>query len=356
MDDIGELTELVNRLLAQFDSIVERISAAAAETGESAAAIAAVLVDSEKTVEGSSASFAALQHDLEAQAKEAESLKAVLVSFSTATRGVGEAAESQRRYVTDSSSAMEEMASSIESVERMTDSAGGLTVRLADRGVDGGKAVDDTAAAIAEIRVASESVLEVLGSLNRIAASTNLLAMNASIEAAHAGDRGAGFAVVAEEVRNLAAEAAAQNRRIRDLVGAMRERVARGVSAAEASGTVLKDLVGGLKQAAAISTEISAAMKEQAAGTRSAADSLQMIVKASADIGGRVTEQDERSEEMAQALGETIERLSALVAESRRQAESVTALRESFAAVRAQVERNTSAADGLEAEIRRFRA
>ncbi|MFA6507873.1 MAG: methyl-accepting chemotaxis protein, partial [Treponemataceae bacterium] len=355
-DDIGELTDLANRLLDQFDSIVDRIGKAATQTGESATAIEGVLDRAEETVRESGASFLGLQNELEARAAEAARLIDILETFAAASRKVDEAAERQRGYVTETSSAMTEMASSIESVESMTNTAGKLTTELSDRGSTGGKAVEDTAMAIDEIRLSSESVLEVLGSLNKIAASTNLLAMNASIEAAHAGELGMGFAVVADEVRSLAADAAAENKRIREHIGAMRLRVAKGVEAAGSSGQALRELVGGLREAAEVSGDVEAAMREQAAGTRAAADSLERIVAASNDIRERTGEQDERSREMGKALAETVERLKALVSESRRQAQSVAALRESFAAVRGQVDRNTAAARGLDDEIRRFRS
>ena len=250
---------------------------------------------------------------------------------------------------------MAEMAASIESVEGMTGTAGRLTAELSDRGDAGGASVEETSRAIDEIRAASEGVLGVVGALNKISASTNLLAMNASIEAAHAGDLGRGFAVVADEVRALAADAAAQNRRIRELIAEMRDRVSKGVDAAGASGGVMKELVGGLKNAAAVSTEVAAAMREQAAGTRSAADSLEKIVSAAADIRTRTEEQEERSRAMDAALRKTVERIAALVSESRRQAASVAALRESFGAVRQQVDRNTAAARDLSEEISRFK-
>jgi methyl-accepting chemotaxis protein len=353
-DDIGELTELVNRLLDQFESVVSRIGAAAAQTGESAEAIEGELDRADATVAASEESFRTFQEDLERQAAEAERLLGVLESFAAASRGVTEAAERQREYVTESSSAMAEMAASIESVEGMTGTAGRLTAELSDRGDAGGASVEETSRAIDEIRVASEGVLGVVGALNKISASTNLLAMNASIEAAHAGDLGRGFAVVADEVRALAGDAAAQNRRIRELIAEMRDRVAKGVDAAGASGGVMKELVGGLKNAAAVSTEVAAAMREQAAGTRSAADSLEKIVSAAADIRKRTEEQEERSRAMDAALRKTVERIAALVSESRRQAASVAALRESFGAVRQQVDRNTAAARDLSEEISRF--
>jgi methyl-accepting chemotaxis protein len=355
-DEIGELTELLNRLLDEFESIVDRIGAAAIQTAESAAAISAVLDQAEDTVRSSGESFRDLENNLRTQAAEAGRLTQVLEEFSQASRGVDEAAERQRGYVTDTSSAMTEMTASIESVESMSGSAGKLTSELSERGAAGGKTVEETAAAIDEIRNAAESVLEVLGALNKIAASTNLLAMNAAIEAAHAGELGQGFAVVADEVRSLAGDAAAQNKRIRELIGAMRDRVAKGVEAAGSAGTVLRELVSGLQEAAAVSQDVAAAMRQQAAGTRQTADALERIVAATNDIRDRTSAQEDRSRNMGMALSETVERLRNLESAARMQDASIAALAQSFAAVREQVDRNTTAAKSLEAEISHFRS
>lgn len=355
-DDIGELTDLANRLLDLFESIVDRIGTAAAQSGARAQAITAELDRAEKTVHESGESFLEFQGELERRADEAGKLIGILSTLSEAGRKVEEASERQRGYVAETSSAMEEMAASIQSVDSMTASAGELTASLSERGTRGGKSVTETSAAIDAIREASERVLESVGALSKIAASTNLLAMNASIEAAHAGESGKGFAVVADEVRQLASNAAAENKRIKEHIQTMRARVEKGVETAGASGQALDELVRGLAEAAAVSTDIASAMREQAAGTRDAADSLGRIVGASDAIRERTAEQGKRTAEIGEALARTVESLKTLVDESRRQAESVAALRESFAAVRGEVDRNTEASRGLDREISRFRA
>jgi methyl-accepting chemotaxis protein len=250
---------------------------------------------------------------------------------------------------------MEEMASSIRSVEGMTRRSGELSAALAGQGRAGGEAARDTSAIIREIDEASRAILEVTGALGKISSSTNLLAMNAAIEAAHAGDRGAGFAVVADEVRSLASNAAEQTRTIKGHIAAMNEKVGRGVRQAEDGGELLAQLGRGLEEAASISQEIAAAMEEQSAGTRSVADSLVQVVDSSRGIRERMAEQGAETETMAKALELSLGRLDELARASRVQAESLRELEAAFASVRQEVERNLSASGELEAEIGRFR-
>ncbi len=356
MDDFGELTELINRLLDQFGGLVGGMSASAARTRESAASIARVLGEAEAISIRSADAFLALKEGLEAEAAESRRLREILGDFRRAASKVDEAARDQDGYVSSTSSAMEEMASSIRSVEQMTRRSGELADGLAGQGKAGGEAARETSAAIREIDEASRSILSVTGALGKISSDTNLLAMNAAIEAAHAGDRGAGFAVVADEVRGLASNAAAQTKSIKGHISAMSEKVSRGVRQAEAGGALLSELSHGLEQAAAISREIAAAMEEQAAGTRSVADSLVQVVDSSRAIRERMAEQGSETEAMAGALELALKRLDELAASSRGQAESVRDLRSAFASVRQEVELNLEASRELDAEIGRFKA
>jgi len=355
MDDFGELTELINRLLDQFSSVVGGIGGSAARTREGAASIARVLGEAEALSRSSAEAFLALKAGLESEAAESRRLRAELESFKGAVAKVDEAARAQDSYVSGTSAAMEEMASSIASVEGMTRKSGDLSARLAGQGEAGGAAARETSAIIREIDEASRSILEVTGALGKISSSTNLLAMNAAIEAAHAGEMGAGFAVVADEVRNLATNAAEQTKLIKGHISSMTEKVSRGVRQAEEGGVLLAQLGRGLEEAASISREVAAAMEEQSAGTRSVADSLVQVVDSSREIRSRMAEQGEETEAMGRALELALGRLDQLALSSRSQAESLRELDAAFASVRQEVERNLEASRELEAEIGRFR-
>jgi methyl-accepting chemotaxis protein len=355
MDDFGELTELINRLLDEFTRVVSGIGAQAARTREGADAIASVLADAEAASSRSAEAFLALEAGLQAEAAESRRLREVLGGFRGAAAKAGEAAEAQDRFVADTSAAMEEMASSIESVEGMTRRAGELAESLAGQGKAGGASARETGAAIREIDEASRLILAVTGALGKISSDTNLLAMNAAIEAAHAGDRGAGFAVVADEVRSLAGHAADQTKSIKGHIAAMTEKVGRGVRQAESSGALLARLGQGLEESASIAREIAAAMEEQAGGTRSVADSIAQVMDASRAIRERMAVQGAETERMSAALEESLRRLDALAEASKRQAEGVRELKGAFASVREEVERNLGSARELEAATGRFR-
>jgi len=241
-------------------------------------------------------------------------------------------------------------------VEAITARSRLLSEDLATQGERGGASASDTAAAILDIDEASRQVLAVLGTLKKIAASINLLAMNAAIEAAHAGESGAGFAVVADEVRNLAGTATGETRNIKQLIDAMSDRVRTGVERSGQTGEALGRLVQGLGEASSLSNQIADAMREQGAGTRQVAESVVRVVETSRSVGERMVEQNAHAESMSRSLAGALERLSALAQSSRGQTENVRALEASFLSVSEEVRKNLAAVENLTREIERFTA
>jgi methyl-accepting chemotaxis protein len=348
MDEYGEQAELINRLLSRFHDMAVRITSAAAETRAVAQSIDQVLRNAEETSKDAGEAVATLAESIETEAETSRELTRALDSFRQAAEGVGAAIEDQRRFADGSAAAMEEMAANIRSVETMTERSGTLTGELARKGEEGSGAVTEAGAAIREIEDASGNVLTVLKSLTKIAGDTNLLAMNAAIEAAHAGASGAGFAVVADEVRKLANDAAKATKSIKDLMSTMNARVVRGVEASNVSGTSFSRLADGIAQAASISKEIAQAMREQGQGTKDVENSIARVVSATETIRARMNEQDDRTRAMEQSLAAALDRLADLAGASREQATAMHRLDDSFASVRAEVDRNIAATGVLE--------
>jgi methyl-accepting chemotaxis protein len=355
MDDIGQLTELINLMLDQFQSLVGRIAVSADETRRSAAEIDRVLKESERISGKTAASVLALGSELGKQAAESRELTTLIDSFRRAVSGVEAAAETQNQFAAETSSAMEEMASNIKSVESMTARSGELTERLNSQGESGGQAVKETAVAINEIAESATKVGDVLIVLKKIAADINLLAMNAAIEAAHAGDKGMGFAVVADEVRRLASTAAEQTKSIGVFLKTMTNKVKDGVSRSQISGKALDDLIAGMRQSSSISREISDAMKEQSSGTGSVAQNLDKVLDASRAIRERTQEQAEQTARMTSSLSKALGNFEELAQSSKVQSEEIKALEESFTRVRKEVNANLEAVKSLTAEIDKFK-
>ena len=118
--------------------------------------------------------------------------------------------------------------------------------------------------AMGGIQASSTRVVEIVQIMQEIAFQTKLLALNAAVEAARAGEAGRGFAVVAQEVRMLAERSRQALQQIRDLNGESQHQVERGVGAAHAAGTALREILDSVRAVAALMPEIAVASEQQA--------------------------------------------------------------------------------------------
>ena len=130
--------------------------------------------------------------------------------FSTLNDQVAE----QMAMVEESTASVTEMISSIESIARITESKTAAIDQLVETSANGAIKLNDTTTIINYINDKIDNISQMAGVIKGIANQTNLLAMNAAIEAAHAGDSGKGFAVVADEIRKLAEASSKQSNEI----------------------------------------------------------------------------------------------------------------------------------------------
>jgi methyl-accepting chemotaxis protein len=119
---------------------------------------------------------------------------------------------------------------------------------------------------MSEINAASAKISDIISTIDEIAFQTNLLAVNAAVEAARAGDEGRGFAVVASEVRSLAQRSAVAAKEIKVLIQDSLRKVDAGSGLVNRSGETLQGIVGSVKRVTDIVGEIAAASGEQSTG------------------------------------------------------------------------------------------
>lgn len=126
--------------------------------------------------------------------------------------------------------------------------------------------VENAVAAMGEIKASSRQIRRIIGVINDIAYQTNLLSLNAEIEAARAGDAGRGFAVVANEVRNLAQRSAEAAKEIEDLISTSSAQVENGVALVGETGVALRGIIDKVSDMAELVRAISDSSQEQATG------------------------------------------------------------------------------------------
>ncbi|GMO60996.1 MAG: methyl-accepting chemotaxis protein [Termitinemataceae bacterium] len=176
--------------------------------------------------------------------------------------------------VSTSSSAIEEMLANIQSVTQTLVKNADNVSSLADASDVGHQGLRDVATDIREIERESEGLLEINAVMQNISSQTNLLSMNAAIEAAHAGESGKGFAVVADEIRKLAENSGEQSKTISVVLKKITGSINKITAATDNVLNKFEAIGGGVKVVADQEENIRGAMEEQSEGSRQVFDAI----------------------------------------------------------------------------------
>jgi len=199
--------------------------------------------------------------------------------------------ESQAASVAMSSSSIEEMVANISSITGTLEKSDGLIQELGRATRDGKDTLATSNSMTAKIAEESGSLMEASSVIQHIASQTNLLAMNAAIEAAHAGEAGKGFAVVADEIRKLAEESASQGKTITATLKSLQAEIEGLSSSSKVVEMKFNAIFSLSEQVREISARLTEAMKEQENGSRE-------VLTAIKDINQVTSEVQEGSSEM----------------------------------------------------------
>ena len=189
------------------------------------------------------------------------------------------------------SSVLEEMTASINTVAASTSEAKTLVEKVSGMASEGNSIVNDNINAIEAIRQSSEQITNITSVIQQIAGQSNLLAMNASIEAAHAGELGRGFAVVAEEMRKMAENSSNEADKISRIVKEVMDRISAAVDSTQKVTENNDRISSGISQILEITSQIMGAMQEQSAGTEQVLKEVKSLTDGTSQIKSATDEQ-----------------------------------------------------------------
>jgi len=190
----------------------------------------------------------------------------------------------QSRAVHQTSSALEEITANVASITASARSKTAALDELKAEARRGELRLRDLQTAVTQMDSTAQDILSVVQVIEDIAGRTNLLAMNASIEAAHAGNAGRGFAVVANEIRKLAEETGQNSRAIRETLDRNLEQVGAAVKASDESQALLQTMVQAFFEVQALLAEQLGGMEELSQGTGQILDSVGALRDGTASV------------------------------------------------------------------------
>lgn len=230
-DDIAVLISSLNFFLDKLEGIVMNLSTDSSAVSDTAMILeesAAKSVDALKVVKEAIAFIDSEdKHNNESIKKAYTDIQSVKDDAARVEEHIRHQAEAMQ----ETSRAVSKMNESIENVADISRMADQVSEKLKRTSEIGTEAIQTAVNAISEIQESSVQISVIIKMIQKIASQTNLLSMNASIEAAHAGQFGAGFAVVADEVRSLANTSSKNAKTIKDYMNEMSSKIENGVQA-----------------------------------------------------------------------------------------------------------------------------
>ena len=273
-DEITDLSIAFNETLMHMRSLVGAIKNkvnALTNTGHE------LSVNMEKTstaVKDIASNFEGIKSLEEKQKKSSGEVNKALSDIQSSITTQDKLIDDQTESVSTSSSAIEEMTANIHSVSQTLTENKEHVDALTDASEHGKTALQTVVELIQEIARDSEGLLEINSVMNNIASQTNLLSMNAAIEAAHAGEAGKGFAVVADEIRKLAESSSEQSKTTASMLKKIKTSIDSITRSSEDVLNRFGAIDNGVKTVSEHELNIRNAMEEQETGGRQILDSV----------------------------------------------------------------------------------
>jgi methyl-accepting chemotaxis protein len=186
--------------------------------------------------------------------------------ISSASLDLSQRTENQSSSLAETASAMEEMTATVEQNTKSARLANEVSAEAKDVALEGRMVMQEAVESMSLINASSEKIAHISHLIDEIASQTNLLAINAAVEASRAGDAGKGFAVVAEEVRALAGRSSKASKEIRTLINDSMTQVRAGNAQVESAGELLDKIAESVAALAQRIAEITSASEEQSLG------------------------------------------------------------------------------------------
>ena len=289
--------DTLRELLRRIRQIGEKVS----ESGKALDYSIADATDSVRQMVGSNDSILqGVQNQVVTVERNTETIQNMLQSSSEIIGVV----DKQTDYVEMSSAAITRIINSIEAIYKITQQATGIANTLSKVTEQGRESLEDVTVAMGAIDESSDSVREIVVTIANIAEQTNMLAMNAAIQAAHAGDFGRGFAIVANEIRMLAEGTAERSDQIMVKMEDMNKKIATGIEQFEQVKKSLFDILDGIRQTAELIVSIAKSSDNQNRIATEVTDAISGLVKVTDDVIVLTQSQSSESERVNISLRE----------------------------------------------------
>ena len=320
-DEIADLSNSFNQTIEKIGFTVRNVANSTLDMQKTGETLAVNVFETASSISQISKNILKVKDQAESQSASVSEATANVEQILQTIKQLDGRIESQAANVVQSSSAIEEMVANISSVTKILDQSDSTIKELADATVYGKDALHLSNSVTQKIAEESGSLIEASNVIQHIASQTNLLAMNAAIEAAHAGEAGRGFAVVADEIRKLAEESSLQGKSISSALKKFSEEISILASSSKTVEEKFNAIFSLAENVKSMSNSVMTAMRAQESGSHKVLSAIHDINNITVDVqtgsgemlkaGEDAVKEMNRLEGLTQIINSSIQEMSA---------------------------------------------
>ncbi|MEL3912065.1 methyl-accepting chemotaxis protein [Treponema pedis] len=283
-DEITDLSRYFNQTIEKIGKAIHEVSTNADIMKNIGEELASNMTETAGAVHQISANIEGVKHQALTQAASVTETVSTIEEIIQTIRQLNTNIEKQTLSVAKSSSAIEQMVANISSITQILEKTNDVIKNLSNATEDGKQTIATSNSVTQKIAEESGGLLEASSVIQHIASQTNLLAMNAAIEAAHAGEAGKGFAVVADEIRKLAEESSMQGKTITSTLKTLSGEIEILSGSAKTAEEKFNAIFGLSDEVKSMSSRLMEAMKEQENGSKEVLTAIEDINAITAQV------------------------------------------------------------------------